>query len=127
MAAVPRAGVESRANARTICRSEPACKLRKGGVQIFAQIGNLAQQQQLESPAVNASDMNAALGKAEALQPLANRVAAFGKHIECRHAKKVLSRQGRQARPARPVSSRVDAVRFSRERVGSNQTVAASE
>jgi hypothetical protein len=57
-------------------------KLRKGGENIFAQIGNLAQQQQLESPSLNVSDLTTALGKASALQPLANRVAAFSKHIE---------------------------------------------
>jgi len=68
--------------ALTPAQKRHGAKLRKGGAQIFAQIGNLAQQQQLESPAVNASDMTAALGKAEALQPLANRVAAFAKHIE---------------------------------------------
>jgi len=68
--------------ALTPAQKRHGAKLRKGGDSIFAQIGNLAQQQQLESPAVNASDMNAALGKAEALQPLANRVAAFAKHVE---------------------------------------------
>jgi len=68
--------------ALTPAEKRHGAKLRKGGADIFAQIGNLAQQQQVESPAVNASDMTAALGKAQALQPLLNRVAAFGKHIE---------------------------------------------
>jgi hypothetical protein len=57
-------------------------KLRKGGQPIFAQIGNLAQQQQIESPAISVDDMNTSLGKASALQPLANRIAAFQKHVE---------------------------------------------
>ena len=57
-------------------------KLRKGGQNIFAQVGNLAQQQQIESPAISVDDMNASLGKATALQPLANRVAAFQKHVQ---------------------------------------------
>ena len=68
--------------ALTPAQKRHGAKLRKGGAAIFAQVGNLAQQQRVESPAVNASDMNAALGKAAALQPLLNRVAAFGKHIE---------------------------------------------
>jgi len=59
-----------------------ALKFRKGGENVVAQIGNLARQQQLESPALNADDMMAMLGKAEALQPLSNRVAAFQKHID---------------------------------------------
>ena len=57
-------------------------KLRKGGQPIFAQIGNLAEQEQIDSPALSVDDMTAALGKATALQPLANRVAAFQKHVE---------------------------------------------
>jgi hypothetical protein len=67
--------------ALTPAQKRHAAKLRKGGAAILAQIGNLAQQQQLESPALNVSDMTAALDRAEALQPLANRVAAFAKHI----------------------------------------------
>jgi hypothetical protein len=58
-----------------------AAKLRKGGDKIIAQIGNLAQQQQLESPALSASAMIATLGKAQALQPLADRLSAFDKHV----------------------------------------------
>jgi hypothetical protein len=57
-------------------------KLRKGGQSIFAQVGNLAQQQQIASPALSVDDMNASLGKAAALQPLSTRVAAFQKHIQ---------------------------------------------
>ncbi|MGH7293517.1 MAG: hypothetical protein ACRELB_01230, partial [Polyangiaceae bacterium] len=59
-----------------------ALKFRKGGDKIIAQIGNLAQQQQLESPALNVTDMTATLGKAQALQPLSDRVAAFSKHVD---------------------------------------------
>ena len=69
--------------ALTPAEKRHGAKLRKGGADDLRQIGNLAQQrQQVESPAVNASDPAAALGKAQALQPLLNRVAAFGKHIE---------------------------------------------
>jgi hypothetical protein len=58
-----------------------AAKLRKGGAAILGQIGNLATQQQLESPALQVSDMTISLGKAQALQPLADRLAAFSKHV----------------------------------------------
>jgi hypothetical protein len=59
-----------------------AAKLRKGGAVILAQIGNLATQQQLESPALQVSDMTVSLGKAQALQPLADRLAAFSRHVD---------------------------------------------
>jgi hypothetical protein len=59
-----------------------ALKFRKGGDKIIGQIGNLAQQQQLESPGLNVTDMLATLGKAQALQPLFDRVAAFAKHVD---------------------------------------------
>lgn len=59
-----------------------AAKLRKGGDKVLPQIGSLVQQQELESPALPVSDMTALLGKAAALQPLVNRVAAFGKHVD---------------------------------------------
>jgi len=59
-----------------------AAKLRKGGQQVLEQIGNLAQQHQLESPALKVSDMLALVGKASALQPLADRTAAFLKHVD---------------------------------------------
>jgi hypothetical protein len=59
-----------------------AAKLRKGGEKALEQIGNLAQQHQLESPALKVSDMLALLGKASAVQPLADRAAAFGKHVQ---------------------------------------------
>ncbi len=58
-----------------------AAKLRKGGAAVLAQLGNLATQQQLESPALQVSDMTMSLGKAQALQPLADRLAAFSKHV----------------------------------------------
>jgi hypothetical protein len=67
--------------ALTPAQKRHALKFRKGGENVVAQIGNLAQQQQLESPALNVDDMMATLGKAEALQPLSNRVAAFQKHV----------------------------------------------
>jgi hypothetical protein len=58
-----------------------AAKLRKGGDKAVAQIGNLATQNQLESPALQVAVMLALMGKAKALQPLADRVAAFVKHV----------------------------------------------
>ena len=68
--------------ALTPAQKRHALKFRKGGDKIIAQIGNLAQQQQLESPALNVSDMMTTLGKAQALQPLSDRVAAFAKHVD---------------------------------------------
>jgi hypothetical protein len=58
-----------------------AAKLRKGGGPIATQIGSLAAQQQLESPALQVATMLMLLGKAGALQPLANRLAAFVAHV----------------------------------------------
>ena len=58
-----------------------AAKLRKGGAIVLSQIGNLVTQQQLESPSLQVSDMTVSLGKAQALQPLADRLAAFSKHV----------------------------------------------
>lgn len=58
-----------------------AAKMRTGGAAILAQIGNLATQQGLESTALNVSDMITLIGKAQALQPMADRVAAFEKHV----------------------------------------------
>jgi hypothetical protein len=58
-----------------------AVKLRKGGGAIVAQLGALAAQNQLESPALQVAAMQARLGKADALQPLANRLAAFMQHV----------------------------------------------
>ena len=57
-------------------------KFRRGGDKIIGQIGNLAQQEQLDSPGLNVADMLSSLGKAQALQPLSDRVAAFAKHID---------------------------------------------
>src|ERR1700722_3504272 len=68
--------------ALTPAQKRHALKFRKGGDKIIGQLGNLAQQQQLESPALNATDMVATLGKAQALQPLSDRVAAFAKHVD---------------------------------------------
>jgi hypothetical protein len=67
--------------ALTPAQKRHALKFRKGGDKIIAQIGNLAQQQ-LESPALNVADMTGTLGKAQALQPLSDRVAAFAKHVD---------------------------------------------
>jgi hypothetical protein len=58
-----------------------AAKLRKGGGPIVTQVGSLASQQQLESPALQVATMLMLLGKAGALQPLVNRLAAFVKHV----------------------------------------------
>jgi hypothetical protein len=58
-----------------------AAKLRKGGDKVVGQIGDLATQHQLESPALQVSVMLALMGKAHALQPLADRLAAFVKHV----------------------------------------------
>ncbi len=57
-------------------------RFRKGGESVIAQIGHLVQQQQLESPSLNATDMLALLAKARALQPLSNRAAAFRRHVD---------------------------------------------
>ena len=67
--------------ALTPAQKRHALKFRKGGDKIIGQLGNLAQQEQLESPALNVDDMMATLGKAQALQPLSDRVAAFAKHV----------------------------------------------
>ena len=56
-------------------------RLEGGGDKAVAQIGNLATQNQLESPALQVAVMLALMGKAKALQPLADRVAAFVKHV----------------------------------------------
>jgi hypothetical protein len=66
----------------TPAQKRHALKFRKGGENVIGQIGNLAQQQGLESPALNVSDMMAMLGKAQDLQPLSNRVSAFAKHVD---------------------------------------------
>lgn len=54
-----------------------AAKFRKGGEPIVGTIGNLATQQQLESPALPVATMLALLGRATALAPLVNRLASF--------------------------------------------------
>ncbi len=58
-----------------------AAKLRKGGESILARIGSLAQQHQLEAPALSVAQMNAALARAQTLQPLASRIAALQRHL----------------------------------------------
>lgn len=68
--------------ALTPVQKRHAAKLRKGGEKILGQLGNLAKQQQIESPSLNVDSMNAALGKAQALQPLADRLATFAKHVQ---------------------------------------------
>ncbi|HEY1691125.1 MAG TPA: hypothetical protein VGG39_03135 [Polyangiaceae bacterium] len=68
--------------ALTPAQKRHALKFRKGGEAIVGQIGNLAQQQQLESPALNVTGMMGMLGKAQALQPLSDRVHAFAKHVD---------------------------------------------
>ena len=68
--------------ALTPAQKRHALKFRKGGDKIIGQIGNLAHQQQLDSPGLNVADMVTTLGKAQALQPLSDRVAAFAKHID---------------------------------------------
>lgn len=58
-----------------------ASKLRKGGAAFATQVGNLATQQQLESPALQVSPMLASIARAEALQALAARATAFAKQV----------------------------------------------
>jgi hypothetical protein len=65
----------------TAVEKRHAAKLRKGGDKVVTQIADLARQHQLESPALQVSAMLALMGKAEALQPLADRLAAFVKHV----------------------------------------------
>ncbi|HEX3344482.1 MAG TPA: hypothetical protein VHS09_07900, partial [Polyangiaceae bacterium] len=59
-----------------------AAKFRKGGEPIVSTIGDLAQQQNLEAPALPVATMLALLGQANALAPLANRLAAFVTLVE---------------------------------------------
>ncbi len=59
-----------------------AVKLRKGGAAIVGQIANLAKQQGLDSAALRTDAMTDSLGKAQALQPLSDRLAAFAKHVD---------------------------------------------
>jgi hypothetical protein len=58
-----------------------AAKLRKGGDKAVAQIANLATQNQLDSVALSVAVMTALMGKADALQQLANRLDGFVKHV----------------------------------------------
>jgi hypothetical protein len=68
--------------ALTPTQKRHALKFRKGGDKIIGQIGNLAQQQQLGSPGLSVTDMLGTLGKAQALQPLSDRVHAFAQHVD---------------------------------------------
>jgi hypothetical protein len=54
-----------------------AAKFRKGAGPMVSTIGDLAQQQQLESPAIPVALMLSLLARANAVAPLANRLAAF--------------------------------------------------
>jgi hypothetical protein len=54
-----------------------AVRFRKGGGPIAGTIGDLAQQQQLELPALPVATMTSLLGRASALAPLVNRLPAF--------------------------------------------------
>jgi hypothetical protein len=56
-------------------------KLRKGGEKYVAQIGNLAKQYQLETPAMQVVTMLTLLGKATALQPVLDQLTIFLKHV----------------------------------------------
>ena len=51
-----------------------AARMRKGGEPVLATIGTLATQNGLESPAMQVAPMMAEAGKANVLQPLANRL-----------------------------------------------------
>jgi hypothetical protein len=68
--------------ALTPAQKRHALKFRKGGDKIIGQLGNLAQQQQLGSPGLSVGDMLGTLGKAQALQPLSDRVHAFAQHVD---------------------------------------------
>jgi hypothetical protein len=67
--------------ALTPVQKRHSSKMRKGGQPIVLQIGNLVQQHGLESPALPVSAMVEEVDKVEALQPLADRLAAFLKHV----------------------------------------------
>jgi hypothetical protein len=66
----------------TPAQKQRATKMRKGGEPIAATLGALAQQHQIESPALQVAPMTAALGKAAALQPLVTAVASFSKRLD---------------------------------------------
>jgi hypothetical protein len=72
-------GVDS---AITPAQKQRATKMRKGGEPIAAILGALAQQHQIESPALQVAPMTAALGKAAALQPLVAAVATFATRLD---------------------------------------------
>jgi len=58
-----------------------AVRLRKGGEKYVAQIGGLATQYQLDVPGAQVALMLALVGKADALQPLIDRLGTFTKHV----------------------------------------------
>jgi hypothetical protein len=58
-----------------------AAKLRKGGEKYVVQIGSLAAQYKLETAAMDVATLPVLVGKADALQPLADRLAALGKRV----------------------------------------------
>jgi hypothetical protein len=58
-----------------------AAKLRKGGEKYVVQIGGFAKQYQLETAAMQVDTMLAVLGQADALQPLADALTTFAKHV----------------------------------------------
>src|SRR5262249_27477551 len=59
-----------------------AQRMRKGGANVVEEIATLATQHQLESPAMQVAPMQQNAARASALQPLAKRLAAFGKHVD---------------------------------------------
>jgi hypothetical protein len=58
-----------------------AVRLRKGGEKYVTQISSLATQYQLGAPAADIATMLALVGKADALQPLVDRLGTFTKHV----------------------------------------------
>ena len=66
----------------TPAQKQRATKMRKGGGPIAAILGALAEQHQIESPALQVAPMTAALAKSAALQPLVTSVAAFAKRLD---------------------------------------------
>ena len=58
-----------------------SARMRKAGAPIVGTLANLARQHQVASPGLNVDDMEQLVAKASALQPLADRLAAFHNHI----------------------------------------------
>ncbi len=57
-------------------------RMRKGGANVLTMITALATQHGIESPAMQVAPIAEEAGRASALQPLSNRLAAFGKHVD---------------------------------------------